>query len=102
MPTVSAAQALEDLKSSPTRCVSTGLPLLDYALQNREPQLQDNEPFFGGVSRGRVTEVYGPPGAGKTALGLVDLPFDDDGLLMGKLVCSWPRVHCSLAMASYG
>jgi len=76
MPTVSAAQALEDLKSSPTRCISTGLPLLDYALQNREPQLQETGPFYGGVSRGRVTEIYGPPGVGKTALGSVDLLFD--------------------------
>jgi hypothetical protein len=102
MPTVSAAQALEDLKSSPTRCISTGLPLLDYALQNRESQLQESESFYGGVSRGRVTEIYGPPGVGKTAIGSVSLLFEDDGLLMGKLVCSWPRVHCILVMALYG
>ncbi|TVY43799.1 DNA repair protein [Lachnellula occidentalis] len=70
MPTISAAQALEDLKSSPTRCISTGLSLLDHALQNREPQLPETEPFYGGVSRGEVTEIYGPPGVGKTALGM--------------------------------
>ncbi|TVY55451.1 DNA repair protein rhp55 [Lachnellula cervina] len=70
MPTISAAQALEDLKSSPTRCISTGLSLLDHALQNSEPQLPETEPFYGGVSRGEVTEVYGPPGVGKTALGM--------------------------------
>ena len=74
MPTVSAAQALEDLKSSPTRCISTGVSALDYALQNTEPQLPETERFYGGVSRGKVTEVYGPPGVGKTALGLVALP----------------------------
>lgn len=68
MPTVSAAQALQDLKTSPTRCISTGLSLLDCALQNREPAFTDAETLYGGVSRGKVTEVYGPPGVGKTAL----------------------------------
>jgi RecA/RadA recombinase len=69
MPTVSAAQALQDLKSSPIRCISTGLNLLDAFLQNREWISSDVEPVYGGVSRGKVTEVYGPPGVGKTALG---------------------------------
>ncbi|PMD47267.1 P-loop containing nucleoside triphosphate hydrolase protein [Hyaloscypha variabilis F] len=70
MPTVSAAQALQDLKSSPTRCISTGLSLLDAFLQNREVVSSDVEAQYGGVSRGKVTEVYGPPGVGKTALGM--------------------------------
>jgi RecA/RadA recombinase len=69
MPTVSAAQALQDLKSSPTRCISTGLDLLDCFLQNRKWVSSGVEPLYGGVSRGKVTEVYGPPGVGKTALG---------------------------------
>ena len=69
MPTVSAAQALQDLKSSPTRCISTSLNLLDAFLQNRELASSDVESLHGGVSRGKVTEVYGPPGVGKTALG---------------------------------
>lgn len=69
MPTVSAAQALQDVKSSATRCISTGLPLLDYALQNRDYTPSDIEHIHGGVSRGKVTEIYGPPGVGKTALG---------------------------------
>jgi RecA/RadA recombinase len=68
MPTVSAAQALQDLKSSPTRCISTGLRLLDAVVQNREV-LADGEPLHGGVSRGKVTEIWGPPGIGKTAFG---------------------------------
>jgi RecA/RadA recombinase len=68
MPTVSAAQALQDLKSSPTRCISTGLHLLDAVLQNRGLST-DGEPLHGGVSRGKVTEIWGPPGVGKTALG---------------------------------
>ncbi|KAG4428584.1 hypothetical protein IFR05_015935, partial [Cadophora sp. M221] len=70
MPTVSAAQALRDLKTSPTRCISTGLSILDCMLQNREPEFSDAESLFGGVSRGKVTEIYGPPGVGKTALGM--------------------------------
>ncbi len=69
MPTVSAAQALQNLKSSWTRCISTGIGLLDCALQNQEPVALHEEPVCGGVSRGKVTEVFGPPGIGKTALG---------------------------------
>ncbi|KAL5316509.1 hypothetical protein ACEPPN_015557 [Leptodophora sp. 'Broadleaf-Isolate-01'] len=70
MPTVSAAQALQDLKTSPTRCISTGLSLLDFMLQNREPTFSDAKSLYGGVSRGKVTEIYGPPSVGKTALGM--------------------------------
>jgi RecA/RadA recombinase len=73
MPTVSAAKALQDLKTSYTRCISTGLVQLDAVLQNREPILSEGEPVNGGVTRGKVTEVYGPPGVGKTALGWVQL-----------------------------
>ncbi|KAK2630440.1 hypothetical protein QTJ16_001260 [Diplocarpon rosae] len=68
MPTVSAAQALQDLRSSSKRCISTGLNSLDCCLQNKEPPFSDVESAFGGVSRGNVTEIYGPPGVGKTAL----------------------------------
>lgn len=73
MPTVSAAHALQHLKTSPTRCISTGLSALDLGLQNRDAQSESLDPFYGGVSRGKVTEVYGPPGVGKTALGFVVL-----------------------------
>ncbi|KAG4418802.1 hypothetical protein IFR04_008084 [Cadophora malorum] len=52
MPTVSAAQALQDLRTSPTRSFS------------------DAESLPGGVSRGMMTEIYGPPGVGKTAIGM--------------------------------
>ncbi|KAK6585286.1 hypothetical protein PZA11_002013 [Diplocarpon coronariae] len=68
MPTVSAAQALQDLSSSSTRCISTGLHFLDCCLQNKEQSFSTTESVFGGVSRGTVTEIYGPPGVGKTAL----------------------------------
>jgi RecA/RadA recombinase len=69
MPTVSAAQALQDFNSSSTRCISTGLRGLDAALQNRDAAIAEKEALHGGVLRGQVTEIYGPPGVGKTALG---------------------------------
>lgn len=71
MPTVSAAQALQDLNSPTARSISTGLRELDAALQNRDVStLSDAEgQHVGGVSRGQLTEVYGPPGVGKTAFG---------------------------------
>lgn len=65
MPTVSAAQALY----APSRCISTSLPGLDSALQNREVATVVDDILPGGFSRGKVTEIYGPPGVGKTALG---------------------------------
>lgn len=71
MPTVSAAQALSDLKSSATRVISTGIPQLDRILQNQDAASETDEHSHGGVSRCQVTEIYGPPGAGKTAIGYV-------------------------------
>jgi hypothetical protein len=73
MPTVSAAQALEELQSSSaTRWISTGLARLDAALlRGGERGAVSATSGFGdgGVVRGQVTEIYGPPGVGKTALG---------------------------------
>lgn len=44
---------------------------LDLALQNKDSlQVSTSEDQnHGGLSRGKVTEVYGPPGVGKTAFG---------------------------------
>ncbi|KAI0994760.1 hypothetical protein K3495_g13422 [Podosphaera aphanis] len=67
MPTVSAAQALEDLKCSPGRCISTGVHALDAYLQNKELSEED---IYGGISRGQVTDIHGPPGVGKTAFAM--------------------------------
>jgi len=44
--------------SPPVAAISTGSPALDLALG------------IGGVPRGRITEIYGPEGAGKTTLAL--------------------------------
>lgn len=65
LPTVSASHALRALKIHDRSAVSTGLKQLDALLQPRT-----GSPAQGGLIRGQVTEIYGPPGSGKTALGL--------------------------------
>ncbi|TGO45196.1 hypothetical protein BOTNAR_0690g00040 [Botryotinia narcissicola] len=72
MPTVSVAQALQDLGSSPTRCIPTGVANLDLALQSKDPMQVSTsaDQIHRGIPRGKVTEIYGPPGVGKTTLGM--------------------------------
>lgn len=71
LPTVPASQALEDLKADPAAHISTGLTALDCALLGLEDsQDSQNATVHGGVKRGQVTEIWGPPGCGKTALGI--------------------------------
>ncbi|KAI9795141.1 MAG: hypothetical protein M1816_000163 [Peltula sp. TS41687] len=62
LPTVSASQALEELKSSSSSCRRplTGLNRLD-SFSHSKDGLQ------GVICRGQITEIYGPPGVGKTA-----------------------------------
>lgn len=55
LPTVSAAQALEDFEGTQNHHISTGLPVLDAS---------------NGIQKGSVTEIWGPPGVGKTAFGI--------------------------------
>lgn len=69
MPTVSAAQALEDLNEDASRHVSTSLPDLDLVLVGCASDLLDGKETRGGIQRGQVTEFWGPPGAGKTSVG---------------------------------
>ncbi|KAI4124987.1 MAG: hypothetical protein LQ347_005524 [Umbilicaria vellea] len=66
LPTVSASQALQNLTSSRSKAISTGLKRLDALLQGREPTLSSQDYLPGGLSRSQVTEIYGPPGVGKT------------------------------------
>ncbi|MCJ1485491.1 hypothetical protein MMC06_005665 [Schaereria dolodes] len=70
LPTVSASQALHDLDSPRYRTISTGLTPLDAALRGQH--IASTSPWTGngGLSRGQVTEIYGPPGVGKTSLAL--------------------------------
>ncbi|SLM33669.1 P-loop containing nucleoside triphosphate hydrolase [Lasallia pustulata] len=70
LPTVSASQALHNLTSSRSKAISTGLKRLDALLQGREPTLSSQSALPGGLSRSQVTEVYGPPGVGKTTFAM--------------------------------
>jgi len=89
LPTISAADALAKLKNSATRCISTGLRDLDAVLQNRTVEsVTADEAFRGGISRGRVTEIYGPPGVGKTTLGYVDSFHRVADVMLIRLECS--------------
>lgn len=70
LPTISAAEAFDELNGDALRQVSTGLPDLDRALAGITSSLlteQDGE--GGGIQKGQVTEIWGPPGVGKSALG---------------------------------
>jgi hypothetical protein len=64
LPTVSAAQALEDLEGDNSNFIPTGLAALDASLG---PELASVGQA--GIQKGHVTEIWGPPGAGKTAFG---------------------------------
>ena len=74
MPTVSASQAfLSDNKRDDTN-ISFGLPRLDALLSEQHAQVTvvtTTQYAPKGIARGKITEIYGPPGAGKTALWLV-------------------------------
>ena len=70
LPTVSASEALRDLKAAnSSRLIPTGLKQLDLILQGRPTDVDDGARFRGGLMRGQVSEVYGPPGVGKTTFG---------------------------------
>ena len=72
MPTISASQVLQKIKENLPRAIPTGLPLLDNILLGRPLGGQDvgAKRARGGLTRGKVAEIYGPPGVGKTAFGL--------------------------------
>ena len=69
LPTVSAAQALEDISNDPRRFIPTGIRALDKALASVRDADSDGPPRLGGFQRGQVIEIWGPPGSGKTTLG---------------------------------
>ncbi|CAI6337120.1 unnamed protein product [Periconia digitata] len=68
LPTVSASQALQTLQAKGSCAVSTGIPQLDEALA---PEALPGRVVSGGYPRGKVTEIFGPPGVGKTAFGRI-------------------------------
>lgn len=65
LPTVSATDALANLNDGAKSAVSSGIDALNHALIGTS--LADN----GGFERGKVAEIWGPSGAGKTALAYV-------------------------------
>ncbi|USP73500.1 uncharacterized protein yc1106_00774 [Curvularia clavata] len=67
LPTVSASQALQNFNARGSRTVSTGLTQLDKILSAPSPPGHDAS---GGYTRGKVTEIFGPSGAGKTSFGI--------------------------------
>ncbi|KAK0714894.1 P-loop containing nucleoside triphosphate hydrolase protein [Lasiosphaeris hirsuta] len=65
LPTVSAAQALEEFQGSSSNFIPTGLGALDASLGSSLPGQGE-----GGIQKGHVTEIWGPPGSGKTTFGI--------------------------------
>ncbi|KAB8224992.1 P-loop containing nucleoside triphosphate hydrolase protein [Aspergillus novoparasiticus] len=68
-----ASQSLHTSASSASGAISTGIPQLDEAI--RPPSAEDvlghtRDINSNGIPCGHVTEVFGPPGAGKTSLAL--------------------------------
>ncbi|EMC93257.1 hypothetical protein BAUCODRAFT_36929 [Baudoinia panamericana UAMH 10762] len=61
LPTVSASRALQDLQSHGPDAVSTGLQPLDFLVAGKASGQ-------GGFERGKVGELWGPVGAGKTTI----------------------------------
>ncbi|KAI2623482.1 P-loop containing nucleoside triphosphate hydrolase protein [Hypomontagnella submonticulosa] len=70
LPTVSAAQALEDLGTDPRRFISTSLETFDQALNDVTGESSSVLSRPGGLQKGQVVEVWGPPGSGKTSFGI--------------------------------
>ncbi|MCJ1356863.1 MAG: hypothetical protein MMC33_006859 [Icmadophila ericetorum] len=69
LPTISAIDALNNVTTTRHSAISTGLPALDRVLQGRKAHVGSQGEGTGGLSRGAITEVYGPPGVGKTCFG---------------------------------
>ena len=65
LPTLNGAQALLGALEKQKPC-STGIDNLDATLRTAGNALSQD----GGILRGCLTEVYGPPGCGKTSLGI--------------------------------
>ncbi|KAI3331390.1 P-loop containing nucleoside triphosphate hydrolase protein [Ustulina deusta] len=66
LPTISAAQALDDLKTDPRQFIPTGLDALDRALADVSLGDRDGPQRHRGFRNGQVVEIWGPPASGKT------------------------------------
>ncbi|KAH8681345.1 P-loop containing nucleoside triphosphate hydrolase protein [Xylariales sp. PMI_506] len=70
LPTVSAASALEELRSDRTRFIPTSITELDQALNPSIDDVPRDSVLPGGFPRGSVAEIWGPPASGTTHFGL--------------------------------
>jgi RecA/RadA recombinase len=78
-----ASQALRASASlAAENALRTGLAQLDEALVSPGRELPSSTPLsdIRGIQRGHITEVYGPPAVGKTALGLVPCGHSDTAI----------------------
>ncbi|KAL4818433.1 P-loop containing nucleoside triphosphate hydrolase protein [Aspergillus spinulosporus] len=66
---ISASQSLQASAALSVGAISTGLTQLDAAISPL-PAEQDGATETRGIPQGQVTEVFGPPGVGKTSLAL--------------------------------
>jgi hypothetical protein len=73
LPTVSASEALQKLRDAAPKNISTGLPTLNAILTGQPRSNANGGSRAGGLVPGQITEVYGPPGVGKTAFWYVNL-----------------------------
>ncbi|KAE9978596.1 hypothetical protein BLS_000443 [Venturia inaequalis] len=67
LPTVSASAALQKLRDAAPKNISTKLPTLNAILAGKITSNIKDGIKNGGLVPGQITEVYGPPGVGKTA-----------------------------------
>lgn len=67
LPTISASEVLRQIRSTGGRTIPTGLDQLDIKLAGTALSSYGR----GGLVKGQLTEVFGPPGSGKTALAYV-------------------------------
>ncbi|KAI0537579.1 P-loop containing nucleoside triphosphate hydrolase protein [Xylaria digitata] len=70
LPTISAAQAFDDLKTDPPQFILTGIEALDWALADVSLGGHDESQRYKGIQKGQVVEVWGPPASGKTTLAM--------------------------------
>ncbi|KAI0555311.1 P-loop containing nucleoside triphosphate hydrolase protein [Xylaria curta] len=70
LPTVSAAQAFDDLKTGPLQFLRTGLEALDRALAGVSSENDDEPQHCRGIQKGQIVEVWGPPASGKTTFAM--------------------------------
>ncbi|KAI1757357.1 P-loop containing nucleoside triphosphate hydrolase protein [Xylaria castorea] len=70
LPTVSAAQAFDDLRTGPRQFIRTGLEALDQTLAGVSFETNDGPPYYRGMQKGQIVEVWGPPASGKTTFAM--------------------------------